>query len=264
MDYREILKSELEIRISVNPRYSLRAFARDLGMSAGRLSHVIKGDYGLSEKAAKQIAFKLHFPEEEANRFCELVKVGKRRARSRAKSQSELKLSELKKKFNRLSSDHFHVVSDWYHLALLEYFSIEGSSASPETIASEFEVDCDRIKEGIDRLIRLNMLTHDRKGYLTTGSFFVDAEGKSSRAIQCFHQQVIQKSLQALVMEDPSARFIGTVVLGFDPARVLEAQKEIERFQLKFNKKMGCYTRNSQVFALSVQFFNLTKKEKRK
>jgi hypothetical protein len=57
--YRDLLKRELESRCGRNPRYSLRAFAKDLGLSAPRLSHVLNGRFGLSRAAAEAIADKL-------------------------------------------------------------------------------------------------------------------------------------------------------------------------------------------------------------
>ncbi len=58
-DYRDILKNELERRMNANPRYSLRAFARDLLTPASRLSEVLNGRRGLSEASADRIVRRL-------------------------------------------------------------------------------------------------------------------------------------------------------------------------------------------------------------
>ncbi|MGZ3710379.1 MAG: hypothetical protein ACXVBE_01430 [Bdellovibrionota bacterium] len=46
-DYREKIRQAMESRAARNPRYSMRSFAKDLGISPSRLSEVLKGRYGL-------------------------------------------------------------------------------------------------------------------------------------------------------------------------------------------------------------------------
>src|SRR5258708_1981839 len=81
INYRSVLKSELETRCSRNPRYSLRAFARDLELSAPRLSGVLSGKFGLSRDAAEKIAQRLNYSKEETARFCDSVESLHARAR---------------------------------------------------------------------------------------------------------------------------------------------------------------------------------------
>src|SRR4051812_32553988 len=57
--YRDTLKNELERRARANLRYSLRAFARDLGMPPSRLSDVLNGVHGISPQRGETLAKKL-------------------------------------------------------------------------------------------------------------------------------------------------------------------------------------------------------------
>lgn len=52
-DYRNLLKEKLSKRLSLNPKYSLRAFARDLSISSGQLSLVLNGKKGISPERAE-------------------------------------------------------------------------------------------------------------------------------------------------------------------------------------------------------------------
>ena len=58
--YQDILKAELEKRQRANARYSLRAFARDLGVSPSNLSEILQRKAGLSRIKAQEIAKKLN------------------------------------------------------------------------------------------------------------------------------------------------------------------------------------------------------------
>jgi transcriptional regulator with XRE-family HTH domain len=56
-----------------NPRYSLRAFARSLGVSSGQLSEILSGKRPLSHKLARRISMALALTEEESQKLIFLV-----------------------------------------------------------------------------------------------------------------------------------------------------------------------------------------------
>lgn len=56
-----------------NPRYSLRAFARSLGVSSGQLSEILSGKRPLSHKLARRISIALALTEEESQKLIFLV-----------------------------------------------------------------------------------------------------------------------------------------------------------------------------------------------
>lgn len=72
-DYRAVLKAELSRRKVKNPRYSLRAFARDLDLDSSGIHRVLLGKTGLSLKAASQIAGRLQMPSLNAKQFMDSV-----------------------------------------------------------------------------------------------------------------------------------------------------------------------------------------------
>jgi uncharacterized protein (TIGR02147 family) len=71
--YRDILKEEFSQRRRRNPRYSLRAFARDLKLSPSMLCDVINGNHGLSRAGASKVAQALNLNPQESEFFCDLV-----------------------------------------------------------------------------------------------------------------------------------------------------------------------------------------------
>ena len=65
-NYRDILREELATRCQANSRYSLRAFARDLGVSHSYISQVLSGKLRLSFRQA--LRFSEFLDLEEATR----------------------------------------------------------------------------------------------------------------------------------------------------------------------------------------------------
>ncbi len=80
IDYRSTLKSKLADRRRRNPSYSLRAFARDLGMSASHLSEVIRRKGRLSLRSAELVVTNLELEPDDRLNF--LWQVGRESIRS--------------------------------------------------------------------------------------------------------------------------------------------------------------------------------------
>ena len=69
----EFLMGIFNDRKDKNPRYSLRAFARSLGVSSGQLSEILSGKRPLSHKLARRISIALALIEEESQKLILLV-----------------------------------------------------------------------------------------------------------------------------------------------------------------------------------------------
>lgn len=69
----EFLITTFNERKEKNPRYSLRAFARSLGVSSGQLSEILSGKRPLSHKLARRISIALALTTEESQKLIFLV-----------------------------------------------------------------------------------------------------------------------------------------------------------------------------------------------
>lgn len=71
MDLRQLLATEFARRRHGNARYSLRAFARDLGTDHATLSQVMRGRRVLSPRLVRQFGRKLHLGPADIAEACE-------------------------------------------------------------------------------------------------------------------------------------------------------------------------------------------------
>lgn len=72
-DYRGFLKDFFYLKKKVNKSYSLRAFARDLGVTPQTLSLTLKNKRKMSLESASRVTKKLQLPLCEAAYFLDLV-----------------------------------------------------------------------------------------------------------------------------------------------------------------------------------------------
>ena len=154
----EILRRQLDNRLSRNSNYSLRAFARDIGVSPSSLSDILNGKQGFSKNKAIQIGNKLGFNPMEINYFSTLAESKYARSLSNRKI-AKLKLQKfLKTKETELSIESFKIISQWYHLAILELTKIESFESDNKWIAKKLGITIDEVRQAIERLIKMNLL----------------------------------------------------------------------------------------------------------
>lgn len=95
MDYRLVVKTEFLKRRSANPFYSLRTFAKELGIAPSHLSYLIRGERGLSKDNALQVARGLGLKTFSAQKFRFLVSAQS----GRSKVERSLAKQGLRKKW---------------------------------------------------------------------------------------------------------------------------------------------------------------------
>mgnify|MGYP001559470535 FL=1 len=241
---RHVLAAELERRKSANARYSLRAFAKNLGINPGFLSSVMNGTRTLSLKNLVRVAERLGLgPAETA----ELLGVS-----------SGLAADVESSSVATIQLDAFQVISDWYHFAILELTHAEVLKNAPEHIARRLGISTATAAQAVARLLRLGLLEVDGKGRLKkTKAFIATPSGTPSRALRGFHAQHLEKAKAALETQAVTERDITGVTIPFDPTRMTEMSAEIRRFRRRM-MKLASVGKNTEVYHLSLAFFRLT------
>src|SRR5688572_18443502 len=87
--FREILASTFSERKTKRRAYSVRSFARDLGINASTLAGAMQGRYGISTDTANQIADRLKFNEKQKRFFIDLVESQHSRAEFQKKEAAK-------------------------------------------------------------------------------------------------------------------------------------------------------------------------------
>jgi uncharacterized protein (TIGR02147 family) len=257
--YRQILQDTLETRCQKNPRYSLRSFARDLGISAPRLSRVLNGHHGLSGDAAIGIAQRLGLSSKEQELFVALVE-GEHARISSVRDSAQKRAQELSSVFNSLSVDSFRVIADWYHLAILELTLVEGFISETAWIADQLNISEIEIKGAIERLLRLDLLEFRAGRLRATGSNFVNPEGLPSDAVRKFHSQILDRAKQSLDFQSVDEREFSNLTISIEESDLPRVKKMIREFTRKVNGTLSASSRKTQVYNLSIQFFGLQRK----
>jgi len=259
-DYRVILKKEYEERFHRNARYTLRAFARDLELSSGRLSDVLNSKKGLSRVSAERIASKLGYSDHERELFCDLVDAADARAQAQ-KNLARLRLFEKQsdRRVRQLQNDSFKLISDWFHMAIVELIQLEDCPSDTTTavvwMAKRLGITKTEVDAAIERLIRLELVKISNRAFVC-GDIFTETMGEvSSHAIKTFHRQMVERALATLYGRQLSERIFNSSILSIDKTQIREAQEDIVRFRMEFTRKYGSSAKKNAVYGVCLQFF---------
>jgi uncharacterized protein (TIGR02147 family) len=259
--YQQILRTHLTDRTQHNPRYSLRAFARDLAMSPSRISEILSGKQGLSVPAASLIAKRLGFTDEERSMFCDLVAASHARSLD-ARQEAQIRLSKPKDRdpiFENMANDTFQFIAEWYHLALLQLMRLQSFRLDHPWIAKTLNIREIEAAEGLERIQRLGMISI-KKGKVKV-LIDVPVFGKStpSASIRKFHQQILEKAIQALHLQSMEKREFNTVLVCTSPKSIQVVKGMMADFARQVVAKVNqVEEQNDTVHCLSLQFFQLS------
>jgi uncharacterized protein (TIGR02147 family) len=259
--YQAILSRELENRQKMNPRFSMRALASKLGMAPPALSEILNGKRGLSKAKATILAERLGFNPFETDYFVSLVEATDGSSqRNRLLAQGRLnKFKELREK--PLHHDTWQVISEWYHLAILELSRTSEFKSEPQWIAKKLGLDTASVREAIQRLLRLGILRWERtrpKTLVATGQWLLTSPNEiPSKSIRKFHSTILKKADAALELQPLPKRHFSSMVLAIEEAQIDEAKTLIAEFNRKMSRLMTKSKKRDRVYCFSTQLFSL-------
>jgi uncharacterized protein (TIGR02147 family) len=149
-DYRDFLTEAFHSRRSKDRKYSLRAFAKDIGMSAPKLSQNLRGLCGMSSNKAQEIATRLQMPVEVAKKFVMLVEA--RHGRSvlvRERANLELKMMSPPVV---LRSGDSRAPLTWYQSAILSLVNATDFQPEAEWFSLRLNISKELVMSAIETL----------------------------------------------------------------------------------------------------------------
>jgi len=225
-DYRCYLKAILRQRSHRNPRYSLRAFARDLSIAPSLLSLLINRKASLTLSKAMAIAECLDISADERNYFIALVE----RERSGRKNRViALRQKHAFEAFEPKTGALENISPEDFAFMLI--VGLLGGIQNNKETANAFGMNKEQLERHCERLQRLGRL----KGCPVTGwaaaKSFINAEAKdSSASIRAYHQKVLEIALKQLHEREAHERYFRSVLFSYKEADYPALCRDIQEF----------------------------------
>lgn len=244
------IKEDLSLRQRANPHYSLRAYARDLGVHPATLSQIMKGNRPLPLKNSSQVVMKLGLGPKEKTLFMESLLKTK-------VALDEIKISDLDERF-MLDESHYKIIAEWEHYVVLDLFELKDFDPSLIEISQRLGITENRAEVVVNNLLTAGLLKVEENGtFRKIHEDIRTTEDIKSQALRESHKETIKMGIDKLEDIEVELRDFSSTTVAIDLNKLPEAKAIIREFR----QKMTALLRDGEktdVYQLAIQFYPMT------
>ncbi len=209
-----------------NPQYSLRAYARDIGLHSSTLSQILKGRRPLPLKVAPLVIKKLGLGPKERTLFMESLHQIKTKI-------DKIKISEHDLRY-MLDESYFRTIAEWEHYAIYTLFDLDNFTPSFENFSVHLGITIQRAEVVVNNLLTCGLLVYDHTGALSKS--FVNlrtTEDIDSQALILAHLETLEMGKKKLEAVDVELRDFSSITIAMDLKKLPELKTIIREFRQK-------------------------------
>ncbi|MCB0412496.1 MAG: DUF4423 domain-containing protein, partial [Bdellovibrionales bacterium] len=214
----EHLKKVFADRSRNNTSYSLRAFARSLGIDSSTLSAILNNKRPVTLKMARRLIDGLGITDvKEAQMLIMSTLSGHNEELGINYTEFELVVAE--------------TLASWEHFAILSLLEIPSIAATPKEISRRLNIPLGIVMECLTRLRKLGLVMDLESGHWrVTGKDMTTPSGVPNPAIREGNRQYIIKAIESLDSDPVEVREISGTTVAISKSRLNDAKKLIRDF----------------------------------
>ncbi len=244
------IKEEFTRKQRVNQHYSLRAYARDLGVHPSTLSQVLKGNRPLPLKDSASVISGLKLGPKDKTLFMESLY-------RRKTSLDKIAILPQDDRF-MLDESYFKAIAEWEHFAVLELYELQDFLPTVDGVARKLKITSMRAEVVINNLLTCGLLNTNAQGELKrTHASVRTTEDVKSLALMESHKETLAMGMNKLEEIEVELRDFSSTTVAIDLYKLPEAKTIIREFR----QKMEALLRDgdkTDLYQLAIQFFPLT------
>ncbi len=248
-DFRALLRERFQAAAARNPRYSLRSFAKQLGVDHSTLSQVFRNKRKLSARALATIGKRIGLSEEAMQVYAQGLK-----------KKTHLHSATEEIRSVSLDLDTFQLLSVWYHSAILELIQIKGFQADSRWIAKTLGISVAEVNVALQRLLRLRLLEMRGAGRWLDKSG--DAEFRSAALTETASNQINQEAhrfiIEALERIPSRDRFHGHMIVALDSRKFSQLKVLADEFMSGMRSLASESENKDDVYQVEISLFPVT------
>ncbi len=241
-----LLQQEFCQRRAKNPRYSLRAFAKSMGIPSGRVSEILSGKRSLTPEMANKISERLGLGIEVRTRLFASIAL-----------ERQLPIPT-QTPTHELNADEFNLIADWYHFAILSLMETKGFQSDIAWMAKRLGISSIETRSAMDRLKRLGCVEEKNGKYALRKGGTTTTHEVPSSALRKSHKQSLEQSIQALEEIPVELRDITSMTMAIDVVKIPAAKAAIKEFRRKISALLES-GKQTEVYNINIQLVPVTK-----
>jgi uncharacterized protein (TIGR02147 family) len=252
VDLTDVLQNEFDKRRAKNPRYTLRAFAQNMGVQSATLSAVLKRKRTLPANQIARLIVDLKLSARQKNKIWKSVK-------------TPLQASSLKEFWERprlaIEPTYEAVISEWKYAAIISLTKIQGFQADEAWIAKRLGLTPARAGDVWTNLLKLKLVQVEAGGNVTTQMQNMRISTPiPSRTVRKAHIQELEIALQKIEEVPLAQRSFSSLTFNMSPKKLSVAKDLIRKFMQQMEDELE-NGRVVEVYQLGIQLYPLTESE---
>jgi len=241
--FSQFLKDRFDQQRKLNPRLSLRGFAKQIELSPSSVSELFSGTakWKLTPDRAGEIIQKLGFKKSEEKRA--LLKFG-----------IDLDFVETEKK--EIQPGNYDALTDWTVIPILVSHELGEKTPSVQEIARRMEVAPEKVQSVISDLINRGLLERDLDGRVRKAPQPLRTSDDVPNAkIRMFHIESLKLSERAIEKLPTLERDFNAITFAGNRKQLAALKEEIRALCEKATAIMNSEEENDEVYRLQVGLF---------
>jgi uncharacterized protein (TIGR02147 family) len=247
-DIPSLLRERLRAAMQRNPRFSLRSFAKQLGIDHSTLSQVLRNKRRLSARALEGVGKRIGLSAEAIRVYAQ----GHEKKKSTSPPQNIRGV--------RFDLDTFQTLSIWYHYAILELIQVEGFKTDSPWIAKTLGIAVEDVNIALQRLMRLGLLEMAGRDRWVDASG--DAEFRSATLTEAarnqMNQEIHEQAIDAIRSVASEHRVHRQVVVALDSKRLPRLQALADEFVNELRTLATESDAKDDVYQVEISLFPVT------
>ncbi len=170
---------------------------------------------------------------------------------------AKLKLRSYDTRYNSLSLDEYHLISQWYHFAIMELTLVKGFKRSPEWIAERLGIRADQAETAIERMLRVGILIEEGGRLKPALDYVLLPKGAPDEITRNAHREILGRALKAVDEQSNDERDVSTVIFRMKKSDFELAATKMKKARRKLTQTLEATSEPDSVYALSMQLFRL-------
>lgn len=243
----EVLKEEFAARQAMDSKFSLRAFARLIGIAPSSLSCILTGQRNMTPRVAMKVVDRCQFSEEKRHEFLRLA-VGQ--------VLPEIASRREDREFRVLNDEELERIAHWQHYAILSLAHMPKCQSDPSWIAHRLNVPEEVAEAALCDLVELAFIeVRGRRLRRLTRSVRSKSDFPQAH-VRKFHAELMNKGLESLESSPVEGRDITAVTMPANSRRLRAAKRKIKAFRRHLMEFLAEGPKDS-IYAMQVSLFPL-------
>ncbi len=238
-----ILQQKFNEKCEKNELYSIRAFARDIGIGKTTLHEILHRDKKLSKSTCKKILKYLNVSDHE---YEQILNYNLNPAHDVL--------------YKELSAEEFENIATCEHYALLSLSKSPSCPADVKELANRIMLPKDETKKLVDDLLSLNLIEIKNDKLTRSAKLLTTSYDVPNKAIQNYHKTSLEKVKNALEEIEVELRDIASTTFLMSPEKMITLKDELKSIRRKIVSSVEDNNENSEAFLLNISVIPISKR----